>query len=138
MPSPPTHICPPRPSSLSSLAVCKSPLAPNPADVTPAPWCAPQPCATIALVSHVSCTSCSTPRLSVHTRDHMCRRTCSCLWKYLLPFRTFYLSIFILDSSLFSLASLLPPLPSGFDHRRSFRPRARCRTLRYNTLDAFF
>ena len=41
----------------------------------------------------------------------------------------FYFSFFILDSSLFSLASPPSPLPSDFDLRRSFRPLARCRAF---------
>ena len=50
--------------------------------------------------------------------------TVSCLWTYSLPFCMFYFSFLVLDSSLFLLASLSPPLPSDFDFRRSFRPRA--------------
>ena len=45
----------------------------------------------------------------------------------------FPFSFFILDSSLSLLASLSLPLPSDFDYRRSFRPRARCRALTHNT-----
>ena len=56
--------------SLSSFADCKSPLASSHADVTFAPWCAPQVCATIAPVSRVSCTLCLTPRSPFLARDH--------------------------------------------------------------------
>jgi hypothetical protein len=128
IPSPPTRPRPrliaPHPlssSSLSSLAVYKSPLASKPADVSPAPWCAPQARPTIDPVSRVSCTSCSTPRTPFLARGHTLRWTFSCIRTYSLPFRMFRLSFFILDSSLLSLASLfvsfaiglrLSPLPS--------------------------
>ena len=49
----------------------------NHADATPAPWCAPRARATIAPVSRMSCTSCSTPRLLFLARDHTYRRTFS-------------------------------------------------------------
>ena len=114
-------------SSLSSFAAFKSPLASNPADVTLAPWCAPQARATIAPVSRVSCTSCSTPRPSVHTRDHMLRQTFGRFRAYSHTLSVCFPCLsFVLDS-LLSLASPSSPLPSNFDLCRSFRPRARCR-----------
>ena len=119
--SPPTR---PSSSPLSSFADCKPPLASKHVDVAPAPWCAPQVRSTIAPVSRVSCTSCSTPRSSSLARGHSFPWTFSYLWTYSLPIRMFPFSFFILDSSLSLLASLSPPLPSDFDYRRSFRPRA--------------
>ena len=70
--------------SLSSFADCYSPLTSNHADVTSAPWCVPQVCATIAPVSRVSCTSCSTPRSSSLARRHMFFWTFSCFRIYSL------------------------------------------------------
>jgi hypothetical protein len=49
----------------------------------------------------------------------------------------FYLSFFILDSSLPSLAFPPFPLPSDFDLRRPFRPRARCRALTPHSFAVF-
>ena len=125
---PPIARLAPRPSSapISSFADCKSPHQNTP-NVAPAPWCAPQVRATIAPVSRVSCTSCSTPRSSSLVRGHSFPWTFSYLWTYSLPIRMFPFSFFILDSSLSLLAPLSLPLPSDFDYRRSFRPRARCR-----------
>ena len=105
-------------SSLSSFAAFKSPLASNPADVTPAPWCAPQARATIAPVSRVSCTSCSTPRPSVHTRGSYASPD---IWPFsgLFPhtLRMFSVSLFRLRLAPFfsfplvSFAIKLRPLP---------------------------
>lgn len=67
----------------------------------------------------------------------MFRQTFSCLRSYSLPFRMFYLSFFILDSLLPSLAFPPFPLPSDFDLRHPFRPRARCRALTPYSLIAF-
>ena len=87
----------PHPSSLSSSLVsplslfadCKSLLASNYADVTSAPWCTPQVCATIAPVSCVSCTSCLTPRSSSLARGHIFSWTFSCFRVYSLGSRMF-------------------------------------------------
>ena len=76
-------------SSLSSFADCYSLLTSNHADVTSAPWCAPQVCATIAPVSRVSCTLCSTPRLSSLACGHMFSWTFSCFRIYSLAIRMF-------------------------------------------------
>ena len=73
----------PRPSSsssslvspLSSFADRKPLLASKHVNVAPAPWCAPQVRATIAPVSRVSCTSCSTPHPSSLARGHTLSRT---------------------------------------------------------------
>ena len=78
---------PPRP--FPRFADCKSPLASNHADITSAPWCTPQVCATIAPVSRVSCTSCSTPRSSSLTRRHIFSWTFSCFRVYSLGSRMF-------------------------------------------------
>jgi hypothetical protein len=87
------------------LARClQVPVRLRPCRRHPAPWCAPQARATIAPINRMSCTSCSTSRLSSLARDHTCRRTFSCCRTYSLPFRMFCFSSFILDSSLLSLA----------------------------------
>ena len=106
----------PRPvssSSLSSPAVCKSPLASKPADVSPASWCARQVHATIAPVSRVSCTSCSTLRPPFLARDHTLRWILGYFRSYSLLFRMLRFSFFILDSSLLPLAFLLVSFAIG-------------------------
>ena len=63
--------------------------------------------ATIAPVSRVSCTSCSTPRPSPLARDYTFRWTFSCLWTYSLPICMFCFSFLVLDSSRSSRKSRL-------------------------------
>ena len=121
VPTPPTRprltfvlACHPRPSSssssLSSPAICKSPLASNPADVSPAPWCAPQVCATIAPVNHASYTSGSTHRPPFLARTHVFRWTFSCKRTYSLLFRMFLPSFLYLRpvATFFSSLPLRP------------------------------
>src|SRR5437879_1515803 len=97
MPSPPTR---PRPSSTSSPLIrvlvpllfspSSSPHLPQIVPMSPpAPWCVPQVCATIAPVSHVSYTSCSTPCTPFLTHDYMIRWTFSCIRTHSLPFHMF-------------------------------------------------
>ena len=102
-------------SPLSSFADRKPPLASKHVNIAPAPWCAPQVHATIAPVSRVSCTSCSTPRhrlslVDTHSLGHL-----NYLWTYSFPLRMFSFTIFILDLShrSFLLAPLLVPLAIG-------------------------
>ena len=129
-------------SPFSSFADCKPPLASKHVDVAPAPWCAPQVRATIAPVSRVSCTSCSTPtpRSSSLARGHSFPWTFSYLWTYSLPIRMFPFSFFILrlvalpfsfSLAPFAIGLRLPPLlsTSRFHFEYRIPLRIRCRAL---------
>ena len=108
-----TNLCSPHPCprplssslslSLSSPAICKPPLASNPADITLAPWCAPQVCATIAPVSRVSCTLSSTPRLLRSLGFLSSHLPCFLFLKYPLSFPL----LFPFQSSPFALFTAL-------------------------------
>ena len=133
------HLHPRLPSSSLSLPTTyKFPLASNPADISPAPWCAPQVCAAIAPVSCMSCMSSLTPCPPFLACGHVLHWTFSCKRTYMLLLRMFLLSFFILDLSLLSLASPHFPLPSVPNSHRSFRLRACCRALTPHTFAAFY
>jgi hypothetical protein len=133
VPAPPTHpssrltLCRPRPSSLSSLAVFKSPFAPNHADITLLPGARHKfaPPSFLSAACHARRTRHLVHRsslASIHSAGHLA------MYGFIHgPLRMFRLSFFILDPLPLSLASPSPPLPLDIDFCRSFRPCARCR-----------